>query len=128
MYGGIEGTGSDAVGATWTSPAVWFLTDDGVPLGVPGSPPPAARLALAGCRMVGPDRVTVRYLAAEPGPLTIDVLDIQGRRLGRTRETVSAAGAGEATVMLTRAAAPGISIVCARQGTRIPSRRLVTLR
>jgi hypothetical protein len=127
MYGGIEGTGSDAAGATWTSPAVWFLTDHGVPLDVPGTPPNTA-LSLAVCRLVGADRVSVRYAAADPGVLTVDVLDIQGRRLGRGVHTVAVAGTGETTVALERAAAPGLAIVRIRMGARVASRKFVMLR
>ena len=128
MYGGIEGTGLDVPGYSWTAPAVWFLTDDGVPLGVPGTRPPAAGLALTSCRLVGADRVSVRYTVSDPGALAIDVLEIQGRRLGRSEVPAAPAGSGETTVVLSRAASPGVAIVCVRQGARMATRKLAMIR
>jgi len=126
MYGGQE---SLAFGNfnNWNSVSVWFL-NDGSLLSVPPSPSPGSGLALASCRLVGSDRVSVRYTTADAGALSIEVMDIQGRRLGRGEATAAAAGAGEATVALSRAPAPGLAIVCVRQGAQMASKKLVMIR
>src|SRR5262249_11695482 len=125
MFGGLEALNRPQF--PWQSPGVWFLGDPNLTLDVPGPGHPGVGLALASCGLVGTDRVAVRYSVAEAGALSIDVVDIQGRRLGRSELTAAAAGAGDATVALARPAAPGLVIVYVRQGAHMAARKLVMI-
>ncbi len=123
-YGGSSGP----YGFASALNSVWMLTDAGALLGVqPGGRTPTA-LALSRARLVAPDRIAASFQVATDGDVTLDVLDLQGRRLGSTRMSAVGAGAHEATIALPRALAPGLWLVVARQGEQRASRKLVVVR
>ncbi len=136
LYGGSE-TLREPLFA-WGTPAVWFLSDLGAaPVAATAATTLASEeprvsaefgMALSSCRLVGPDRVAIAYTLPGSGELTIDVLDIQGRRLGRTVARVANAGGHEAVVQLMAPPAPGLYMVAVRQGEKSASRKFVVVR
>jgi hypothetical protein len=96
------------------------------PLAVP--PPVSARLSFA---RTGPqpftDRVSFRFELPEPGPVTIELFDVQGRRTGV--QATSAWPAGPSEVSLdTQRLSPGIYAARLRAGNAHAELRLVHTR
>jgi hypothetical protein len=138
LYGGLE-TLADPNKA-WGSPAVWFLADQAVgPVTARAAvAAPEKRAAestvmepvldLSACRMVDPDRIELEYRLPAAGEVTIDVLDVQGRRLAHSLARVTGPGSGAASVQLSRAPASGLYLVRLRQGERTAYRKLLVIR
>jgi hypothetical protein len=124
MHGDETNTGDPY--NSWGAP-VWFLNDAAAMVDVPPRPI-AGGFEIASCRLVAPDRVAISADVAEAGDVALEVFDLVGRRWGRSRETVSAAGHRDFTVVLHRDVAPGLYFVRAVQGPRSARGKLVVVR
>jgi len=121
----MDGTEVNDGGGKWAG-AVWFLNDMAASVGVPPARTPDI-LALASCRLVAADRVSISADVPASGAITLEVFDVLGRRWGRSRETVAAGGRREFTVNLRAAASPGLYFVRAVQGGRSAGAKLVAV-
>jgi hypothetical protein len=90
---------------------------------------PVARFALAPIRPnPAQDRVTVELALPVGGEVTLQVFDLNGRRVGETWQRVLSAGRVSIPVSLARGLRPGLYLVRASDGTHDSSARLVVTR
>lgn len=134
LFGGSETPRDDTDPrfARRVAESMWFLAEPTtVSVDPPGDRPgaaPPSRIVLTSCALSGLDRVRVAASLPAAGVVAIDVLDLQGRRLGRARPVATSAGPVEWSVALARAPAPGLYFVRLTQGPHAAARKLLVIR
>lgn len=72
--------------------------------------------------------LTLEYALPSASPATIDLLDVQGRRVARREAGVGTDGRGKCVVQEARDLSPGLYLVRLAQGTSVFTTRVVVLR
>lgn len=100
----------------------------GAVAGVPATSGSNVALASAGANPSRDGRTRVRFSLYGGEPASIDVLDITGRRIDSQPVGQLGAGAHEIELASLAGAAPGVYLVCLREGVRTQSTRIARLR